>query len=138
MTLLPTSPSRRPGLLSRPKKLRRTPEQDLQRQIAQFLAIGLAGNSWWSTIPLGGGGKVRGAILRGMGAKKGMPDLLIINDGKAIWIEVKSYTGAVSEAQKRCHTELRRARCSVYVVRSLDDVIAALTECGVPMRASAP
>jgi len=107
----------------------------LQRQIAQFLAVGLAGNSWFSAFPLGGGGKVRGAILRSMGTKEGTPDLIVINDGRAIFLEVKSYTGAVSEAQKRCHAELRRARCPVYVVRSLDEVVNALTASGVPLRA---
>jgi hypothetical protein len=113
---------------------RRAPEQALQRQIAQFLDVALAGNAWYSTIPLGGGGRVRGAILRGMGVKEGTPDMIILDAGRAIFLELKSLKGRVSPAQQVCHKSLRRAGCAVYVIRSLDETIIALRECGVPLR----
>lgn len=109
------------------------PEQALQRQVAQFLAVALDGNSWFSSMPLGGGGKLRGAILHGLGVKRGLPDVLVINDGRAIWIELKVGKGRVSEGQRECHLALARARCPVAVCRSLNEVIMALTDAGVPL-----
>jgi hypothetical protein len=119
-------------LHSKPK--RRAPEQALQRQIAQFLDTALAGNTWYSTIPLGGGGRVRGAILRSMGVKAGVPDMVVIDAGRAIWLELKAPKGRLSDEQTACHKLLRRAGCAVYVIRSLDEAIIALRECGVPLR----
>lgn len=111
------------------------PEQALQRQIAQFLAVALDGNSWWSSMPLGGGGRLRGAILHGLGVKPGLPDMVVVNDGRAIWLELKAAKGHVSPAQQECHAALARARCPVAVVRSLDEAIEALQQAGVPLRA---
>jgi hypothetical protein len=113
---------------------RAQPEQVLQRQIAQFLAVALDGNSWFSSLPLGGGGKLRGAILHGLGVKRGLPDMLVVNDGRVVWLELKSAKGRISEGQQECHAALARARCPVAVVRSLEDAIDALQRAGVPLR----
>lgn len=114
---------------------RAQPEQALQRQVAQFLAVALDGNSWFSSMPLGGGGRLRGAILHGLGVKRGLPDMLVINDGRAIWLELKAAKGRVSEGQQDCHAALSSARSPVAVCKSIDDVIAALVAAGVPLRA---
>jgi hypothetical protein len=113
---------------------RAQPEQALQRQVAQFLDVALAGNSWWSSMPLGGGGRLRGAILHGLGVKPGLPDIAVVNDGRVIWIELKAPKGRLRAHQIACHRALSMARCPVYICRSLDDVIAALRSAGVPMR----
>jgi hypothetical protein len=118
------------------RRKRRSPEQEIQRQIAQFLDAALGRAAWYTTIPLGGGGRTRGAILKSIGTKEGTPDMIVIDAGRAIWLEIKSYTGAVSVVQKKCHADLQRARSPVFVVRSLDDAIAALRQCGVPMKIS--
>lgn len=115
---------------------RAQPEQALQRQVAEFLSVALAGNSWFSSMPLGGGGRLRGAILHGLGVKAGLPDVLVVNDGRAIWLELKARNGRVSTGQQLCHNDLSRARCPVAVCKSLDDVIAALRAAGVPLRIS--
>jgi|GEM_PF-1174708 len=118
-----------------PKPKRRAPEQALQKQIAQFLDAALAGNSFYSALPLGGGGRVRGALLRATGTKIGLPDVMVLDGGRALFLELKTpKTGRVSPAQEACHKALRRAGCAVYVIRSLDEAIIALRECGVPMR----
>lgn len=120
------------------RRKRRSPEQDIQRQIAQFLDVALGGTAWYSTIPLGavGVGKTIGGILKGIGTKEGMPDMIVIDAGRAIWLEVKTYTGAVSKVQVKCHADLQRARSPVFVVRSLDEAIAALRKSGVPLKIS--
>lgn len=57
----------------------------------------------------------------------GMPDLLLIKDGIARFMEVKTPTGKVSPHQQAKMTEIERhagARCDV--VRSRDEALAAL------------
>jgi hypothetical protein len=114
---------------------RRQPEAALQTQVCHFLSLSLDGNSWYTAIPLGGGGRLRGAQLKRTGTKPGVPDILVTNDGRAIWLELKTPRGALSDAQRYCHEQIKRARCPVYIVRSIDDVIAALQAAGVPLRA---
>lgn len=87
--------------------------------------------------PSGGGGLMRGKILNSMGLKPGVPDVLIVDGGRALWLEVKAPKGSVSPVQKQCHSDLARARSSVAVVRSLDDVIAFLERECVPLKARA-
>lgn len=52
----------------------------------------------------------------------GIPDLLIIYNGEAIWIELKTSTGVLSDIQKWTITELQNHGCMVYIVRSLDEL----------------
>jgi hypothetical protein len=112
------------------------PEERLHRDIAEYLDRALGGCAWWTTFPSGGGGRVRGAKLKGMGLKPGVPDILIIDDGRALWLELKSPKGTVKPRQTTCHEALRLARSDVAErVRSLDDAEAALLRWGVPLKA---
>ena len=119
------------------KARRKQPEQILQRQIAEFLTLALpTPDAWFTAIPAGGGGKVRGAILKGMGYKAGTPDMLVIYKGLPIWLELKSATGTLSMAQKQCLHDLINAGCKWALCRTLDDVERALRRFGVPLRAT--
>ncbi len=106
--------------------MRSAPEQILQRQVAAYLSWALTPPAWFTSIPAGGGGEMRGRILKGTGYKAGCPDLMILFDGRAHFIELKSAKGVLSEAQKQIHDELRAAQCPVEVCRSLDDVRALM------------
>lgn len=97
------------------------PEAAIQRQIAGYLSWALAPPAWWTSIGHGGGGEMRGMILKGMGLKPGVPDMLICYDGRAYFLEIKAAKGVVSEVQKATHEALHRAKCPVAVVRSLDE-----------------
>lgn len=116
------------------------PEQSLQIAVAQYLGRTLDPCVVWSAIGHGGGGKVRGAILKGMGVKAGLPDLLIWWSDKAsgydycAGIELKSPMGRLSVAQRRMGERLRRVGVLVYVCRSLDDVQIVVRELGIPSR----
>ena len=116
---------------------RKQPEQIFQRQVADFLTLALpAPDAWFTTIPAGGGGKVRGAILKGMGYKAGTPDMLVIYRGRAIWLELKTPRGTLSERQEQCGIDLVQAGCFWTVCRTLEDVERALKRFGVPLRAT--
>ena len=114
---------------------RKTPEADFQQQVFAYLASALDDDSWFSAIPLGGGGALRGALLKATGTKSGIPDVLVISDGRAVWLELKRKGGHASDAQLYCHEQLRRAKSPVSVCRTLDQVEAALRAAGVKLKA---
>lgn len=99
----------------------------LHKLVADYLDRVLKPGTWWSTIPAGeGGGYVRGARWKARGARKGLPDLMILRDSRAYFIELKTRKGVVSDAQDECHDAIKDAGGSVAVCRSLTDVIKAL------------
>lgn len=109
------------------------PEQRLHRAVAELLDTILV-SAWWTTLPLGGGGKLRGAINKGLGTKDGIPDILIVDHSQAFWIELKAPNGRLSPEQFVCHAALSAAGATVFVCRSVDDVIIRLQQCGIKTR----
>jgi len=120
-----------------PRRRRGAPEERLQMAVVKFLAVALDGNSEFFAVPNGGKRGFREAQrFKAAGVKAGVPDLIVINDGRAIGIELKAGKTPLSEAQVRYHEMLRRARVPVTVCRSIEDVEAALRAAGVPLRAT--
>lgn len=109
-------------------------EQRLHNAVAAYLTIVLSPPVWWTTIPLGGGGYVRGAKLKRAGAKKGTPDLIIIHDGKAYFAELKAPKGRLKPEQVQTAIAITNAGSTVRVWRSLDDAKNDLEEWGIPTR----
>ena len=113
----------------------RRPEQALHKPVADLLSAILIPPTWFSTFPSGGGGKVRGSILKGLGLKAGVPDLLIVHEGRAYWIELKApKTGRLSEAQKVTQPALRAAGSPVANLRTIDEVLRWLALWNIPTR----
>ena len=55
-----------------------------------------------------------------MGVKKGCPDIAILCKSKTLFIEFKSETGKLSEAQKNLFPEFAKQGHMVHIVRSLE------------------
>jgi len=71
--------------------------------------------------------KVKGwfvlTILQGIGAHRGISDLIAVKNGVVAWIEIKTPTGRLSDYQEKFKFEME-AHGGIYVVmRSLDDAI---------------
>lgn len=107
-------------------------EQNFHKAVATLLSAALPDDVVATTFPAGGGGRLRGAILKGLGLVPGMPDWLVAHAGRTLWLELKTDVGRLSAAQKLCHERLRRAGHQVQVCRSIFDVIDALDSAGVP------
>jgi hypothetical protein len=118
-------------------KERQRPEDALHQQIAEFLRLALPPEVWWSTFPSGGGGAARGGKLKAMGLRAGVPDLLVLHEGRLFGIELKSAKGDVSAEQIDCHRDMVLAGARVAVCRSVDDVGFWLEKWGIPTRARA-
>lgn len=109
-------------------------EADLHKAVVDFLALTLPKDATFTTFPAGGGGYVRGAMLKRAGLAPGWPDIQIIYDGKYHGIELKREGGRVSPSQKACHEQIEHAGASVAVCRSIDDINQSLLEWGIPRR----
>lgn len=56
----------------------------------------------------------------------GQPDLLLLVDGRALGLELKSATGRVSAGQVTCHAAWLSCGTPVAVVRSVAEALAAI------------
>lgn len=148
-------------------KLRRKPtrakptagksETSLHWHVAGYLDKHLSAPAWFTTFPAGGGGEMRGKILKGLGLKSGVPDILIVlpmmlpmllPDGTVLnvmvqllyWIELKkeASSGEPSTAQIATQQTLIEMGCRVANCNSMERVKAALSEWGLPYQETTP
>ena len=62
-----------------------------------------------------------------MGVVAGCPDIcVILDEGKTLWIEVKSTNGRIQESQKQFHQMLKNLGHHVIIARDVCTVITAL------------
>ena len=118
-------------------------ENQLQQAVARLLDhSGLV----WCHPPNGGNRTARtGALMKSMGAKAGVPDVLMFDrpfypcDPKyptgihyhlnGLAIELKVGKNKPTPAQLKWHEDLRRCGWRVNVCRTVDEVLAVLREC---------
>jgi hypothetical protein len=106
-------------------------EHEIQKSIAQYLD--LRGLCWWA-VPNGGNrNMVTAKKLKAEGVKSGVPDIAIVNDGQAYFLEVKkpkteTPKGRLSDNQKSMIKRIEKAGGEVSVVYSVADVINQLIE----------
>lgn len=90
----------------------------------------------WSAFPAGGGGAIRGAILKAMGLQAGWPDILVMAPGPVVvGIELKAGAGKQSEQQVRIQNGFMDCNAMYYVARSVDEVEGFLKGAGIPLHA---
>lgn len=113
-------------------KTQRVPESALHKDIARLLEVSAPKKVlWWHTPNGEKRDKVTAAILRGMGVKAGVPDLLLYDTltGYLHAIEVKAADGYLSDAQKSWMERFTSSPTGRYAVaRSVDDVIQILED----------
>jgi len=121
-------------LLAEPPK-RQHLEEDLQRAVVQFLRFALPANALFAHIPNGMWRHKRAAArLVGLGIRAGLPDLLVVHDGRAIFIELKAKGGSQSLIQKQMARRLAACGCEVFLCRSVDEVELVLRGVGIRLR----
>lgn len=127
-------------------------ETSLHWHVAGLLTKHLAPPAWFTTFPAGGGGEMRGKILKGLGLKSGVPDILIVNPVTVLlpsglyvlaqflyWIELKKLkSGVISDDQIATQMLLTGMGCHVANCDNLEDVKAALAEWALPYQAMTP
>ena len=113
-------------------------ESAIQSHIIHFLNAALPQHGVVMSIPNEGKRDPRtGARMKRQGLFTGAADLMILVDGKAMFLEVKTPTGRQTVHQERFERTVNHAGCPYAVVRSVGDVEATLISWDVPLRARA-
>jgi hypothetical protein len=121
-------------------------EEALHRTVVQFLKLAMPEGVFWYHCPNGEYRSKRTAgRLKAMGVVPGIPDICLIHQGRALYIELKAPgrlvgnamkgRGYLSPVQRDCHAALRQAGAEAVVCWSLDDVQDALRRWGVTTKA---
>jgi len=118
---------------------RGTPEADLQRAVVGALRFALPKGAVLHhcvnevTQP-GPRGARRQAILVGMGVHRGFADLMVLCEGRVLFLELKSPKGRLSPAQAAFRDAVQAQGFGWALVRSLDDALGALADHGITTR----
>ncbi len=119
-----------------PRAIKNRPEEDLHRATVQYLAASMPLASFWFTVPnqRGTRKKYEMGILKALGVKAGVPDIVAIYEGRFIGIELKAPKGKISENQERASDAIVMAGGLYTVARSVEEVEHYLRAIGLPMR----
>ena len=82
-------------------------ETDIRRQIQDYLRI----RGWFVFY-----------ILQGLGAYKGIPDLIAVKNGRVLFIELKTPRGRQSDHQKKFQADLEAAGGEYILCRGAEDL----------------
>lgn len=124
-------------------KRRHTPEADLQRAVVVALRFALPRttiihHSANEVTEAGPRGAKRQAILVGMGVHPGFADLMVLCEGRVLFLELKAPKGRLSPAQAAFRDAVRAQDFGWALVRSLDDALGALADHGFTTRVVQP
>jgi hypothetical protein len=124
-------------------KRRGTPEADLQRAVVVALRFALPKGAIIhhcvnEVTEAGPRGAKRQAILVGMGVQAGFADLIVLCDGRVLFLELKSLKGRLSPTQEAFRDAVLAQGHGWALVRSLDDALGALADNGLTSRIAAP
>jgi hypothetical protein len=117
------------------------PEHSIQRTVAGVMRLEVAreghiseaGVCWFSVDMANSHDAVPG-IRMARGIPAGVPDMIVLYQGRAFWIELKSRDGTVSDPQRSMAATLLLSGCRIGVARDEGEVLACLDEWGVPRR----
>jgi hypothetical protein len=124
-------------------KRRGTPEADLQRAVVIALRFALpkgaivhhCANEVTEPGPCGA---KRQAVLVGMGVHPGFADLLVICDGRVLFLEMKAPKGRLRPEQEAFRDAVLAQGFGWALVRSLDDALGTLAVHGFTTRIAPP
>ena len=107
-----------------------------QRGYAAFLARALPLGAYWTSIDHGRSTSVaHGALRKARGVHPGIPDMIVVWSGITLWIEIKAGS-SLSEPQKLTRDRLVAQGHLWALVRSGEELEAALRDAGIPLRAT--
>ena len=119
--------------------MRQNPEASLQRAVVQYLSL-LENQRrlYFFAVPNQGGAglKKRGAVLKGLGQRAGVSDLVIMYGStggvpKTAFVELKAPSGSMSLAQHLFADQCERFGFEYHVVRGLDEMVNLIETWGL-------
>jgi hypothetical protein len=117
------------------QKREERPADALRRAVLAYLSEALPPSAFFCVFPPGTRSLFHGLKMRELGVRPGFPNLLVLHDGRAFCIELRSDAGPLEPSERDCYAALQDARVPIFVARSLSDVQHFLSvECALPMR----
>src|SRR5262245_56869164 len=105
----------------------RRQEDQLQRSVLDHLHWRAVDGAFWFHVPSGGWrSPVEAMVFKSLGVTAGVPDLLIVHDGRLYGLELKAEGGRLSEAQRTTIEAMRRGGAIVAVAQGIDQALAQL------------
>jgi hypothetical protein len=106
---------------------RRQSEAQLQRAVLDHLRWRARTGVFAFHVPLGGYRRsVEAAILKSIGTVAGIPDIIVIYNGRCFALELKSKHGRLTDVQRVAHERLRAAGAHVATVYGIDAALVQL------------
>jgi hypothetical protein len=109
-------------------KRRQQPERLIHQALVRHLEWRLLpGTFWWHPATGGKRALITGSLMKSLGSKAGLPDIMIIAFGQVFGIELKADGGRLSAEQRTCHVALREAGATVETADTIDAALDLLT-----------
>src|SRR6266566_8780425 len=97
-------------------------EFQIQKAFVEYLRyLKFPGLCWFHVPNQAVGGPARGAHLKAMGRRPGVPDMILLYQGMAIGLEFKSAHGTASPSQVEFMTEWIHAGGEYVIAHSVND-----------------
>jgi hypothetical protein len=109
-------------------------EHSEQVRLTKLMALHLPDNVFWSALSNAPRTAMAGYLARLRGVRSGLTDIIVVYDGRVIWVEMKSPAGVASKVQRQVCAELRAAGAVWYLARSAEAALVALRLSNVPFR----
>ncbi|WP_211595353.1 VRR-NUC domain-containing protein [Paracoccus litorisediminis] len=117
------------------KRKRAHPEADFQREVVKFLHMVLWPDAVVHASPNEERSAKQAAINVGMGVFAGWADICILAGKRMVlFVELKSKDGRQSEKQVKFQRRVEAMGWPYVLIRTLDDLLAALRHHGIPTR----
>jgi len=114
------------------------PEEALHRAVADYLRLALPEDAVWHHSPNESKGSVAWNVKRkALGMRAGWPDIEIMWQGRAYFIELKDFGKYLSPVQKKTHGALLKAGAPIATCRRIEEVEGTLRGWGIPLKARA-
>lgn len=108
------------------------PEDQIQRAVFQHIAARAAPGVYAFHVPNGGKRKpIEAAILKGLGVRAGVPDVIAIHKGNVYALELKAEEGRPTPAQLEAIEAIRTAGGFACITYGLDRALACLETWGI-------
>jgi hypothetical protein len=112
--------------------MRKRPEDAIQRAVMAHFAARPAGDVFAFHVPNGGGwSAIEAAILKGLGVKAGVPDIIAIKGGHSYALELKADGNKPTPTQSETMAAMQRAGATVAAAVGLDAALAQLEAWGL-------
>jgi hypothetical protein len=111
---------------------RKHPEQIIQRAVFDHLRTRAVPNCFYFHVGNGGYRKpIEAAIMKGLGVKAGVPDVVAIHKGRVYALELKAEGGRATPKQLESIAAMEAAGAYCCIAEGLDRALAVLEQWGL-------